>query len=242
MLLGIIVELAQRGVADAALGRGCRAQKRGVVVGVRQQAQIRQHILNLCLVVKTLPARNLIRNPRRAQCVFKQPRLVVAAIQNGKIGKICAVNQLITRDLLGNEFRFVRFALARHHAHHFALAQLRPQRFGEQLWVVGNHLVRHLQNPRGGTIILLQFDDFYLRIILLQTAQILHIRPAPRINRLVVIAHRRKPPLQAHQRTHQRILASVGVLAFVNQQILQTLLPLQARFRILLQQQRGQPN
>ena len=240
VLLGIIVQFAQRGIADAAFGCSSRAQKCRVVVRVRQHAHIRQHVFDFGFVVKTLPARNRVGDMGGAQCLLENPRLMVAAVEHGKIGILRAVNAFLLVNLLGDVFRFALLVVAHHNAHGIAFPQLRPQGFGKQFRVVGNHLVGNPQNPRGGTVILFQLNHFELRIILLQAAQVFHVRTAPGINALVVVAHCRELPFQSGQTAQQRVLAGVGVLAFVHQQVTQPLLPFQADVAVLLQQQHGQ--
>jgi hypothetical protein len=59
--------LAQRLVADAALGRRHRAQERRVVVVVDEQAQPGAQVLDLGAVEEALPARHLVRQLCLAQ-------------------------------------------------------------------------------------------------------------------------------------------------------------------------------
>ena len=83
---------------------------------------------------------------------------------------------------------------------------------------------------------MLQLDDLHLRIIFLHFAQVFHVCTAPCVDGLIVIADGGKHAFRTGQKLHQRKLAGVGVLAFVNQQITQPSLPFVAHFAVLLQQ------
>ena len=60
--------------------------------------------------------------------------------------------------------------------------------------------------------------------------------PRPCVDGLVVVADGGKHAFRAGQKLHQRKLAGVGVLTFVNQQITQPPLPFVSYFAVLLQQ------
>ena len=65
-------------------------------------------------------------------------------------------------------------------------------------------------------------------------------RAAPGVNRLVVIAYHGETRALPHQQLHQLVLAGVGVLIFIHQQVADFILPALAHLFIALQQQRGQ--
>ena len=56
MLVGVGIEFAQRGFADAALGGGDGAQESGVVVGVGQQADVGEYVFDFGFIKKALTA------------------------------------------------------------------------------------------------------------------------------------------------------------------------------------------
>ena len=74
------VELAQRYIADAALGCGYGTQEGRIVVWVGKQTQIGQNVFDFGFVEKTLTAGELVGNACAAQGFFKNPRLMVAAV------------------------------------------------------------------------------------------------------------------------------------------------------------------
>ncbi|GAR58422.1 hypothetical protein NGUA15_00156 [Salmonella enterica] len=67
-------------------------------------------------------------------------------------------------------------------------------------------------------------------------------RPAPGVDRLIVIAYDRKTRALPDQQLNQLILAGVSILIFIHQQITNFILPALAHLIIALQQQRRQQN
>ena len=147
-----------------------------------------------------------------------------------------AADQLLLDDLADNPVGFVLLALTGNDFDDFAFAELRPKFFGKEFWVVFDDFVGDFENSRRRAVVLLQLDDLHLRIVFLHFAQVFHVCAAPCVDGLVVITDGGKHAFRAGQELHQGELAGVGVLAFVNQQITQPLLPFVAHFAVLLQE------
>ena len=201
-------ELPQRGVPDAALGRGDGAQECRVVIVVHPQAKPGAQVLDFSAVKKALPARHLVGNLRLAQCLLEHPCLVVGAIQHGKVTKLLVLRAAAHRgtgarakalDAGHGALGLVFFVVGVHHAHRLAFTQIAPQVFGEQLGVGANHVVGGPQNGTGGAVVLLQLDDLELRVINRQLFQVVQRGAAPAIDGLVVIAHSREAAALTHQ-------------------------------------------
>ena len=168
--------------------------------------------------------------------LLKQARLVVAAIEHGVIGIACALFELVRRDADRHILRFVVGVAAGGDANLLARAVFRPQFLLEQLVVVPDQAVGGVEDARRGAVVLFELDDAQCRVIDLQLAQVLDVRAAPRVDGLVVVAHRRERAALADQRTQQAVLRAVGVLVFVDQQIAQTSPPALARFFVALEE------
>ena len=121
---------------------------------------------------------------------------------------------------------FVFFMVGIHHTHRFAFAQVAPQVLGIELGVGANHVVGSPQNGAGGAVVLLQLDDFELRVINRQLFQVVQRSAAPTVDGLVVVTHRREATALTHQVFEHRILCGVGVLVFIHQHVAQQPLPL----------------
>jgi hypothetical protein len=160
-----------------------------------------------------------------AQLLLHHPRLMVAAIEDGVVGKGGAVFELVRLQPHHHAFGFVFVVFAGNDLDWIANAEVAPQLLFEQLGVVGDHRVGGAQNARYRAVVLLQLDHFQLGEIFLQQPQVFHIRTAPGVDRLVVVTHGGEHALAAGQQLHQLILAGVGVLVFVQQQVAQLVLP-----------------
>ena len=117
---------------------------------------------------------------------------------------------------------------------------LGPQHLVEQFGVVADHGVGRLQDAAGRAIVLLQLHHLERRVIHRQFLQIFDICAAPAVDRLIVIAHRRKLRARTGEVTHQLVLHAVGVLIFIDQQIPHAVLPFIAASGVRLKNLQGQ--
>jgi len=147
--------------------------------------------------------------------------------------------ETVCRQQNGDLFGFGFVVVHAHHLDRIAKAMLRPQCLVEQFRIVRNHRVGGLQDTGAGTVILFQLDQMQIRKIDLQRFQVFDGGAAPCVNRLVIVTHRRKHRFLAnprHQQFDQFILAGIGVLIFIDQQIAQLALPAVAHFFIVAEQ------
>ena len=77
--------------------------------------------------------------------------------------------------------------------------------------------IRRRQDVAGGTIVLLQPEQLHVGEIAPVLLQVLDLRAAPAIDRLIVIADRERQALRAHQQLQPVVLNGVGVLELVDQ-------------------------
>ncbi len=218
----------QRGHADAAFRRGDGADEGRVVVLVRDQAQVGDDVLDLGFIEEALPAGHRVRNAFLAQGLLHHACLVVAAVENRVVRPLVLALEVVGRDHDRHLVGFLVVVLHAHHLDRLAQAVLGPERFFEQLRVVADDGIRRLQDARGGTVVLFQLDDAQVGEVDLQRLQVLDRGAAPGINRLVVVADGREHRLLADagdQQFHQLVLAGVGVLVLVHQQVAQAALP-----------------
>ena len=117
-----------------------------------------------------------------------------------------------------------------------------PQIFLEHFGVVVDEVIRHLEDALRGAVVLLQLDDAQVGVIVAQLVQVRDARAAPCVNGLIVIAHHGECGTAARQQLDHLVLAIVGVLIFVDQQIAQLLLPAQQGFGMFLEQLHRQMN
>ena len=130
-------QLRQRGLADAALRRGHRADEGRIVVVVGDQAQVGDDVLDLGAVEERLPAGDRVRHVLRAQRLLEHAGLVVAAIQDRVVAEAAAVLELVREQPRDDRARpRPRRRPTGSHPDRVAVAEVAPQPLLEQLGVV----------------------------------------------------------------------------------------------------------
>ena len=75
------------------------------------------------------------------------------------------------------------------------------------------------QDGVGRAVVVFQPHDFGLGPILLEAQDVGHVGAAPAVNRLIVVAHHAQVAMPGGQRLDDAVLAAVGVLVLVDQQV-----------------------
>ena len=113
-----------------------------------------------------------------------------------------------------------------------ALLDLGPQRLAQPPGIPGNHAARRRQNMWRRPVILLQPHHMRAGKILFEPQDVAHLGPAPAIDRLVVIPHAADVPMRLRQQPQPQILADVGILILVHQNVAEPPLILRQHIRV----------
>ena len=95
--------------------------------------------------------------------------------------------------------------------------------------------VRRRQNLRRGTVVFHHHDGLHVWKDLVEIQQILDVRAAPGVDRLVRVAHDEEVAVIAAQHLHQLILQRVDILKLVDHDVFEPLLPLEPDVLVLLE-------
>ena len=232
---GVLAQGLQGGGADLASRRVDDAQQGAVVLGVGDDAQVGGQILDLAAFEEGGAAGDLVGHRVLAQQLFVEPGLMVAAIENGEVLPGRALEMLaddVDHHLLG----LVLVVAAGQHAHEVAIAGGGPEFLVEQVRIVADDPVGHAQDAAGRAVVLLQLDHLQRREILLQQADVLGTGAAPGIDGLVVVADHGELLPHSAQQLDQLVLAGVGILVLVDQQVMDALAPLVQHLGLLTEQ------
>ncbi len=101
---------------------------------------------------------------------------------------------------------------------------------------MAHHRVGRVQNVAGTAVVLLELDHLGLLEVLLKVKDVGDIGTAPRVNRLVVIAHHHKVLVLGGKQVGDLVLHVVGVLVLVHGDVAKTLLVLIQHLRAGAQQ------
>ncbi len=222
---GPCAELLERRRADLPPRYVDDAQEGRVVIRIGDDAQVREHVLDLGAIEKRGPAGHRVGDFEGTQRLFERPRLEVAPIQHREVAPLAAAFHAHTHDFHGDPICFVGAVAGHEDANAVAGSVGAPQTLIEQVGVVGDESVGGRQDAAGGAVILLQLDDFQRRVIGRQAAQVVRPRAPPRVDRLVVVAHHRECAPPADQLPHELVLGEVGVLVLVAEHVLDPILP-----------------
>ena len=104
------------------------------------------------------------------------------------------------------------------------LYRLSTRAFGPQLFthaglVVGDQRIGRIQDIGGGAVVLLQAHREDLGKVFDEVLYVLHFRPAPAVDRLVIVTHHEHPAAVAGQHAYPGVLDRIGVLELVDQQV-----------------------
>ena len=83
-----------------------------------------------------------------------------------------------------------------------------------------------VEDELGGAVVLLELDDGRIGPVALEVEDVADVRPAPAVDRLVVVAHDAEVPVLRRERLDPQVLRPVGVLVLVDVEVAPALLVL----------------
>ena len=102
-------------------------------------------------------------------------------------------------------------------------ADARPQDLGVPLAIEGDQPVGPGDDLAGRAVVVLQADDLGVGPVALEVQNVRHFGAPPAIDRLVVVAHDAQVAMPGGQGLDDAILAAVGVLVLVDQEVIEAL-------------------
>ncbi len=220
----------ERLLADAARRRVHDPQECHVVLRIVQQVQVRQHILDFTTLVEFQTANDLIRHTRPAQGMLQLSRQRIDSVEDGKVLR----TPLLAVDRFGNApgdvIGFVprRFVHDQFHGRPIGLFCVKP--FWFSFDVVRDQLIRGSQNIRSAAEILLEPYDFDAIEVLFEVQNIVQIRAAPTVDRLIRVARYGQIGMVDRQGTYDGVLCQVRVLVLVHQDVTVSLVQRRPQF------------
>ena len=183
----------QRGVAEAALGHVDDALESEIVGRLRDHAQIGQRIADFGALVEAGAADHAIGQAELDEAVFEFAHLERGAHQNGDLVErvVLAALARVALELLDFLADIAGFFLAVPAAgdlHLFAEHIFGAQRLAEPAFVVRDEVGGGREDVAGASVISLEADDFGAGEIVIEAQDVIDLRPAPAVDRLVVIA------------------------------------------------------
>ena len=139
-------------------------------------------------------------------------------------------------DAVDDELGFVSLVIGAVDLNGRTVRVLRPQLLAQPATVVGDEGVRRLENMPGGAVVLLQANRLCAGKVLGKADDVLHPRPPPGVDRLVVVAHHEQLGAITGQHPQPGVLQFVGVLEFVDQDVLKPVAVMRLNLRVVATQ------
>ena len=230
--------LVHGGLSDLAGGYVDDAPQTQVIGSVADDAQIRQHILDLGAVEELHAAVDLVGYAVALERIFQRVGLGVHPVEHRVVLPAFAP------------------AVAGHHLPHHIIGLvalikggldgdllprpvLCPQGLSLAPLVVADDGVGRVQNVLRGAVILLQPDGAGALVLLFKAENVADVRAAETVNALVVVAHHADIVPFVGQKAGQQVLQVVGVLILVDEDITEFVLVVRPHIRAVLQQPDG---
>ena len=121
-------------------------------------------------------------------------------------------------------FGFIKFVIGKIPHDLLAHALISPQVFRFATCIVRNNCVRGIQNGLRASVILRKHHSGYFRESIFKFQDVAEVRATEAIHALVGVAHDTHIVMQCTKHDHDGVLRHVGVLIFVNENVLKALL------------------
>ena len=228
----MLVHLLKRLRAEPAFGLVVDPLECQVVRRLRDYPQVREGIADFGAFVEAEAADDAVGHADLDEAILELAGLVLCAHEDRDLVQPDAL-PFKAFDLLANTARFFGPVPHADHADLVARIRLGPQFLAQPLTVRADQARCGTEDMGGGAIILLQLDDLGAGKILLELQDIGDFRAAPRVDRLVVVAHYADVLAVLREQPQPQVLDLVGVLIFVDEDIFEAVLVLLQHVRIL---------
>ena len=186
-LARVVVQELDGGVAEPAFGHVDDALEGEVVADLMHHAEIGQRVADFGALVEPRTADHAIGQAERDEAVFQLAHLVGGANQNGDLVEDVA-GALQRLDLLADAARFFLGVPRAGDGDLLAGHVLGAQGFAESALVVRDQVRGGGEDMSRAAVIPLQPDHLGARKIVVEAQDVVDLRPAPAVDRLVVVA------------------------------------------------------
>ena len=236
----ILLQARQCRIANTAARHVDNTQQAQAVTGVENQTQISQRILYFLALIELRTADHRVGDTALNQHFLEYTRLRVSAVQHCHIAQLSAFIQLQLLHIFNHIACFISFIVCLIVNDFRTIAVSSPQIFRLATAIVVDNGIGSVQNNLCTAVVLLQLHQLGIGVILFEIKDILDIGTAPAVNALVGIAYYADVSVACCQQLRQQVLRMVGVLIFVDHQIIKLALVFFSYRRIFLQQTQSQ--
>ena len=222
-------------LAESPLGLIPDPLERLGIARIFQEPHIGDHILDFFALIEFQSADDAIIDGMTQEQLFDDARLSIGSVEYGEMIEGSA-GRMLPLDRFRDVARLGFFIFGRHERDRFARRHLRPQFFVALVLIFGNDAVRRIENDLRRSVVAIERDDRGLGIVFLEIEDVLDIRLAPAIDRLVIIADDKNIIVFFRQKIDEQILRIIGVLILVHHDIAKHILIFPKHLRMLLKE------
>ena len=205
------------------------------VPGIVEDSQKAEQVLDLLAQEKLDAADDGIGDIGVDQLLFEGPRERVQAVEDRYVSTGCSrVDE--APDEGGDLSCLLQLVQEPVDAHRIPAGVLGPEVLGFALEVPGDQRIGRGENVSCRAVVLFQQDDLRSGVVLLEVQDVVDIRAAPVIDRLVGVAGDAQVSMALRQQRADLVLYRVGVLVFVDENVLELLAVALEQVLVLLQQ------
>ncbi|CDC73664.1 putative uncharacterized protein [Oscillibacter sp. CAG:155] len=226
------------GGADAPGGDVDNPAQPQIIQGVVQNAQIRQHVLDLRPVEELHAPYHFIRNAVALHGIFQGVGLGVHPVEHRRVPEVPAPVEP-RQDAAHHVVGLVAFVVGGLDGDGVAAAVVGPEGLALTAGVVLDDGVGGVQDVLGGAVVLLQADGTGGGILLFKVQDVFDVGAPEAVDGLVVIAHHAEVLPPARQKACEQVLHVVGVLVLVHQHVAELVLVVRQHIPFLPQEGHG---
>ena len=227
---GIVVQCADRCVAETALRRVDDALEGEIVRWLADEAEVSHRIADFEAFIEARAADDAIVEAERDEAVFEFAHLEGGADQDRHVVEL-VLAALKLFDFLADGAGFLFRVPGGVHLH---LVMVRIEAFGEErlaepAFIMGDQMSGRTEDMAGGAVVALQLDDLGAGEILFEAEDVVDFGAAPAVDRLVVVADAADIDLSTlapwsssgalRQQPQPHVLCRIGVLVLVHQNV-----------------------
>ncbi len=205
-------------VADLARGDVDDAEEVHVALGVVDDAQVTEEILDLGPLEEAHAPDDLVGHALGPHHLFEHARLGVDAVEDGDLARRDAAGDGLP-DARDDEGRLVVLVVAGDHRHGIAVVVVGPQLLGLAVLRGLDDAERGLDDVVRRSVVLLQLDDGRVGEVAAEAADDAHVGAAPAVDALVVVADHAEVARRGRDGLHQAVLHLVHVLELVDEHV-----------------------
>ena len=212
-------EVVKRLPTDAARRYVDDAGEAHLVVGVLQEAEVADEVLDLAALVEAHASHDLVGHAVAEARLFERARLCVDAVGHDDVAQIVG---FVARQPLHGIERYLRLLFLRVRLGHHngcALVVVGEEVLLQARAVLGDDVLRRPQDGLGGAVVLRKVHDLGPRVVLTERQDVANVRVAPRVDRLVGVSDNAEVLVLGGKHPRQLVLRDVRVLKLIHHQV-----------------------